>query len=124
MPWQTWLLAILIGLNASWMAFDGLRALIVGDYVTPRRGPSVGRLGPWSSIVRAAGIDPRSRGCKVAVASYGFATLGLLACLLIGFPWARGGVLAAAILGLLYLPVGTMLNGIALILWFLAPSGR
>ncbi len=108
---------LLIGVNAGWMAFDGVRALVAGDHVTPRQGPRAGRLGPWASIVRAVGVDPRSTGCKTAIASYGVASLGLAACLVFDVPWSGVSVLSAASVGLLYLPMGTLLNGVAMVLW-------
>lgn len=33
-----WLITILVLLNAGWMVFDGMRALLVGDYLTPKSG--------------------------------------------------------------------------------------
>jgi hypothetical protein len=41
-------------------AYDGSRALIVGDYVTPKSGAYAGQLGPWAKLVAAVGIEPRS----------------------------------------------------------------
>ncbi len=51
---------LLAALEAGWMMFDGMRALIVGDYVTPKKGPYAGQLGPWSKLVSAIGLAPRS----------------------------------------------------------------
>ena len=36
--WTAWLVMALVLLNGGWMAFDGGRALVVGDYVTPKTG--------------------------------------------------------------------------------------
>src|SRR5262245_34717416 len=55
-----WLIVILGVLLGSWLTFDGMRALVVGDYVMPRSGAYAGRLGPWSQLVAALGIEPRS----------------------------------------------------------------
>jgi hypothetical protein len=44
--WTAWLIAALVLLNGGWMAFDGGRALMLGDYVTPRTGQFAGQLGP------------------------------------------------------------------------------
>ena len=37
--WSAWVVAALVLLNGGWMAFDGGRALVIGDYVTPRPLP-------------------------------------------------------------------------------------
>ncbi len=57
MHWLGWVVAALALIEGGWLAFDGGRALIVGDYVTPSSGPSAGQLGPWSKVVSALGID-------------------------------------------------------------------
>ena len=52
--------------RAAYMAFDGVRALVVGSYITPRSGEHAGQLGPWARVVRAVGIPPESTGMKAA----------------------------------------------------------
>ncbi|MCL4704453.1 hypothetical protein KJ068_04780 [bacterium] len=44
-----WLVATLVILNAGGMTFEGTRALIVGDYVTPKSGAHAGQL---SSLIK------------------------------------------------------------------------
>jgi len=46
------------------MAFDGTRALIVGDYIRPQTGEYAGQLGPWAKLVRKIGIAPESTFMK------------------------------------------------------------
>jgi len=58
--WLRWVAAALAASEAGYMVVDGLRALLVGDFVTPKSGPYVGRLGPWAELVSAIGIAPRS----------------------------------------------------------------
>lgn len=60
MDWLRLLAVALALIESGWMAFDGMRALLVGDYVTPRSGPYAGQLGPWARLVSAVGIEPRS----------------------------------------------------------------
>ena len=60
MAWLKWIIVLLAVTEAGWMTFDGLRALVVGDYVTPKTGEWAGQLGPWSRLVSAVGIEPRS----------------------------------------------------------------
>ena len=64
--WKTWLSVLLIASTAGWMVFDGTRALILGDYVTPQTGDFAGRLGPWSNLVQAVGIEPSINVSKIA----------------------------------------------------------
>ena len=94
-------------LNAGWMTFDGTRALIVGDYVTPKTGQYAGQLGPWTKVVSAVGIEPRSTFMKSVFAIYGTTWL-----VIIGFYIARrrkvsGAMFFAAAGSIWYYPVGT-----------------
>ena len=41
-------------INGGWMAVDGVRSLITGDYFAPSGRP--GELGPWSFLVQAIGL--------------------------------------------------------------------
>ncbi len=43
----------------GFMFFDGIRALTVGNYLTPSRGVYADQLGPWSRLIEAVGIEPR-----------------------------------------------------------------
>ncbi len=65
MGWMVWAVAVLAVVVAGWFLFDGLYALITGDYVTPKSGEHAGQLGPWSSVVSAVGITPRSTAMKL-----------------------------------------------------------
>lgn len=118
MAWLKWIVVALALLEAGWMVFDGARALIVGDYVTPQRGEYAGQLGPWSRLVSAAGIDPRSTLMKAIFAGYGALWLLVIIAFALNQPWARGAMLAAAVGTLWYLPIGTVfsLTQIALLL--------
>lgn len=119
MRWQPCMVTVLVLFSAGFMTFDGVRAFVVGDYVTPRSGPHAGQLGPWSKVVSAIGIEPRSNWMKGIHVTLGATTLVLLACFLMKFAWAKTALLGAAIAGLWYLPAGTVLNAIviALLLW-------
>ena len=82
--WSAWVVGALVLLNGGWMAFDGGRALVIGDYVTPKTGQLAGTLGPWSRVVEAAGIDPRSTLMKSMFLTYGLTYLGATAAFLLG----------------------------------------
>ena len=118
-----WVVVVLGLLQGGWLAFDGSRALVVGDYVTPTSGPYAGQLGPWATLVSAVGIDPRSTLMKSV--HLGLGLLWLLTT--IGFAlrkrWAWRGMLACAVLTLWYLPVGTLFSVIQIAL-LLMPAVR
>ena len=92
------------------MAFDGTRALVVGELVTPRSGPYAGQLGPWRHLVERVGIDPRGTTMKVIFAVYGWTWLliGVAFAFSVRGSWAA--MLAAALGALWFLPLGTVLS--------------
>lgn len=95
-------------LQAGWMAFDGTRALIVGDYVTPSSGEYAGQLGPWASLVWIAGIEPRSTLMKTIFVVYGVFWLIVISFFAQKQRWAWIAMLIAAAGSLWYLPFGTV----------------
>jgi hypothetical protein len=109
------------GIEGGWLAFDGGRALVVGDYVTPTTGPSAEQLGPWSAVVSAVGIEPRSTLMKCMHPVLGIAWLGVTACFALGLPWAWLAMLACAVLGLWYLPFGTVLGIVQIVVLLMPP---
>ena len=108
--WMRWIIAALVALNAGWMVFDGSRALVVGDYVTPKSGRHAGQLGPWSKVAQAVGIPPRSTFMKVIFVVYGLVYIGMTVAFLLNAPWAQRGMIIVAVLGLWHLPFGTLIN--------------
>jgi len=120
MNWKSYLITLLILINAGYMAFDGIHAFSTGDYVTPKSGPRAGKLGPWSKVIQAIGLDPRSNLVKSLLIFQGLVTLALLACYLFRLPWAANALKVAAVAGLWYLPVGTVINVLVLVLLFVA----
>lgn len=105
------------------MTFDGVRALAVGDYLTPTTGDHAGQLGPWSSVVSAIGIAPRSTGMKVAFVLFGLGWLTAAVAFLRRASWSRGALAAVAVATLWYLPVGTLISVLVLVLVGLALPG-
>lgn len=118
-----WIVLALALFQGGWLVFDGGRALIVGDYVTPRSGPRAGQLGPWSRIVSALGFEPRSTFIKCLHLFLGMAWL--VSLLAFGLRPASGWwvVLFCAVASLWYLPVGTLLS-IFVIVLLLTPQIR
>lgn len=112
-----WIVVGMLGLVGGFMVFDGLRALTVGDYLTPSRGRYAGQLGPWSRLVGAVGIEARSRLMKLSFVVIGTGHLvGAGAIALAVSPLSGWLALVAALLGLWYLPFGTLADLIALVL--------
>ena len=111
-----WIIVVLGLLLGAWLTFDGSRALIVGDYVTPSSGQYAGQLGPWAKVVSAIGIAPRSTLMKAV--HVGLGTTWLVTTIAFGFraPWAWTGMLACAIATLWYLPFGTIIGVIQIVL--------
>ena len=119
MHWLAWVVVVLACIEAGWLAFDGGRALVLGDYVTPGTGPHAGQLGPWAGLASAAGIEPRSTLMKSVHLVLGVAWLAVVVCFALGWRWAWWGMFACAALGLWYLPFGTLLSIVQIILLLL-----
>jgi hypothetical protein len=122
MVWK-WIIVLLTALDAGYMVFDGTRALVVGDYLTPSSGPHAGRLGPWASLVRGVGIDPRSTSMKAFFLAYGLAWLAAAACFAAGVRGAWWAMLILAAASLWYLVPGTVL-GVSILVLLLLPAVR
>jgi hypothetical protein len=116
MDWMNWLAAVFVVITGGWMAFDGVRALLIGDYFTPSEGEYAGKLGPWANLVRSVGLEPRSSFVKIVFVIYGFLYLASMVALLAGVSWASTAVIVLAILGLWYLPFGTVFNAVVIFL--------
>jgi hypothetical protein len=115
MNWVRLALVALGLVEGAWMTFDGTRALTVGDYVTPSSGAHAGQLGPWSRIVSAAGIPPRSTAMKMIFVVFGLSWLIIALGLAFRSGWALPAMLIAALATLWYLPVGTIFGIVQLV---------
>ena len=115
-PRRAWLILALVLFVGLWLAYDGARALILGDYTTPSSGRFAGQLGPWAGLFEGLGINPRSTAVKALHVLYGaLYSLAGLAWLMVGERLRRPLALLA-VLGLWYLPFGTLINLAALAL--------
>lgn len=97
------------------MTFDGSRALMLGDYLTPRTGRFAGQLGPWTRVVSAVGIEPRSTLMKMVFLLFGLAWLLAIAGFIRRIPSSTSAVAILAAATLWYLPVGTLVSALVLI---------
>src|SRR6266550_4895413 len=115
MSWVRLALVVLGLVEGAWMTFDGTRALTVGDYVTASSGARAGQLGPWSYIVKAVGIPPRSTAMKLIFVAYGLSWLIIAFGFAYRVAWAGPAMMIAAIATLWYLPVGTIFGIVQLV---------
>jgi hypothetical protein len=98
-------------LNGGWMLFDGVHVLVKGKYFGPPQP------GPWSQVVTAVGLNPFSLGPL-------FVGLGLLwivaaGGILQGSSWAWLLAVIVSVASLWYIPIGTLLSVIAILILLL-----
>ena len=94
------------------MAFDGIHALIRGDYVTSESG----ELGPWAGLVTRLGLEPRSTTMKVLFVVYDLVWLVISASCIRNHRRSPVAMIIAAAVSLWYLPFGTLLSLAQLVL--------
>lgn len=104
------IVSIIALVTGGWMIFDGAHVLLTGKYFGPEKP------GPWSDLVSAVGLDPFRLG--VPFIALGVLWLLFLAAMLLHQSWAWYGALLTAILTLWYLPVGTVLSVLYIVLLF------
>jgi hypothetical protein len=100
---------------ALFMTFDGMRALTRGDYLTRTTGPFAGQLGPWSRVVSAVGVPPRSTAMKVTFVAFGLLWLSAIVAFVSGSPGGTVALAAVAVATLWYLPIGTLMSALVLV---------
>lgn len=118
MNWIEWSVVLLALVVAGFMVIDGSRALWVGDYFTPQSGEHAGQLGPWSHVVAALGIGPRSTLMKMVFVVFGSIWLLLIILFALGVRGAWWGMFIAAVASLWFLPFGTILGVVQIGLLF------
>ena len=114
-----WLIVALAVISAGWLTFDGLHALVTGDYVTPSSGQHAGQLGPWSKLFEAIGVEPRSFAVKCLHVAVGGVWLVVIGAFAFRVPNAWYLMLAGAIATAWYLPFGTLISLVVIGLLFL-----
>lgn len=116
MHWSIWVVAILAFFVAGFFVVDGTMALTNGDYITPKSGEYAGQLGPWSKVVSAIGIQPRSTLMKSIFVIFGLLWTITIVCYLFKLPWTHAAMIVFAIGSLWYLPFGTLLGIVQIVL--------
>src|SRR5262245_7348080 len=105
-----WIIVALAAIQGGWLAFDGARALTVGDYVTPSSGANAGQLGPWSKLVSALGFNPRGMPMKCLHVMLGALWLVALVIFIVRPSTGWWALLGVSIASLWYLPIGTVIG--------------
>jgi hypothetical protein len=111
-----WIVVVLAVMNFGYMAFDGGRALIKGDYIRPSSGAYAGQLGPWSKLVEKVGINPESTTMKIIFLAWGLIGLTLTVCFILNLPWSTNALIVINILSLWYLVPGSISSSLQIIL--------
>jgi hypothetical protein len=118
MAWLRWVVVALATLDAGYMLVDGTRALATGDYFTPASGEHAGELGPWTHVVEAVGVEPRSTGMKIFFVVYGAVWLAVTAAFALEQEWSWVPMLLLAVGSVWYLTPGTVVSVLVTILLF------
>jgi hypothetical protein len=111
-----WVVVVLAVMNFGYMAFDGGRALVKGDYIRPGSGAYAGQLGPWSKLVEKVGINPESTTMKIIFLTWGLTGLILTVCFILKIPWSTNALIAINIMSLWYLVPGSISSSLQIIL--------
>ncbi len=101
-------LTIIALLNGLWMLADGIHVMLKGKYMGPPQP------GPWRKVFEFADIDPLSLGPLFIV--FGVAWLVSIIILHSSFAGATHLAMAIAVASLWYLPVGTLLSVVFIVL--------
>ena len=124
LSWSDWIVISCALIVALWFVTDGTVALVTGDYVTPKSGQYAGQLGPWAKLVGALGIEPRSTAMKLIFVVYGVIWLVVIVGFIFRTDWSWWAMFFAAVLSLWYLPFGTLLGVIQIVLMIMNRGGR
>lgn len=103
-------LMIISFLNGAYMLLDGFYVLFTGKYIGPPQP------GPWAALFYKCNVNVFKLGPLFIV--LGFAWLVFIYGLLSGQPWTFVTGILTAVLSLWYLPFGTVISVVVLVLLF------
>ena len=107
---------ILSVVEAGWFLIEGIRALRTGNYYTAQAGKYKGQLGPWAKIIGGVGINPQSAFMKSTFLFIGIIWFFFIIGFALEMSWAWLGMMIMPILTLWYLPIGTLLSAMQIII--------
>lgn len=113
---RRWIICALTLLLSGWMFFDGTRAFLLGEYITPANGIYAGQLGPWAALLQSVGLEPHSTWIKFGFVLYGALGIAGVIAYVVRMAWSHRFLLVLSILGLWYLPFGTIIGVLVFIL--------
>lgn len=93
--------------NGLWMLVDGVYVIANGKYIGPEKP------GPWASLIGLTGIDVFKLGPVFVL--FGVAWLVFSGAVFFEASWARIFGLVISVLTLWYLPVGTLISIVVLV---------
>lgn len=102
------MLAVIAFINGGFMLLDGIFVMLKGKYIGPEKP------GPWANLFYKLHVNVFKLGPLFII--YGLMWLIFLYGLLTSQAWAYKLGLAISILSLWYLPVGTLLSVVALVI--------
>jgi hypothetical protein len=107
-----WIVIVLGVITGGFMLIDGIHVLLKGKYIGPPEP------GPWASLFYKLKVDVFKLGPLFI--AFGLAWLLFVASLWMQRSWSFPLGVAVAVLTLWYLPVGTLISVIVLIVLFAA----
>lgn len=119
-----WIVIALSLLNAGYMAFDGTKALVTGDYVRPSTGEYAGQIGPWHKLVQKIGINPMSTFMKSIFVLFGVIGLAITIAYACNVSWGWQAMLIFNICCTWNLILGTASSVLQIILLFILRAVR
>jgi hypothetical protein len=110
---------VLLGLSSGgWMVADGIRRLVIGDYVRID-----GQLGPWKYVVAAVGLDPMGPPVAMLFVACGAGRLIATAAIATRSRWGWSAMFWSSVLILWFLPIGTF-SALLTVALLLLPASR
>lgn len=97
-------------INGLWMLIDGIYVTLNGKYIGPKKP------GPWASLLGLTGVNVFKLGPLFI--SFGMAWLVFVASFLADAGWARTFGIVLSILTLWYVPFGSFVSVILLIILY------
>ncbi len=104
-------MAVLALLNAGWMVFDGFHVIRKGKYFGPEKP------GPWVMFPEAIGLDPLKIGPLFILIGFSWLTAAVM--IFINTSLSHYIVMVPALLTLWYIPIGSIISLVYIVLFFL-----
>ena len=104
-----YIVLVLSLVNGLWMLIDGIYVISTGKYIGPEKP------GPWASLIGMTGVDVFKFGPVFVL--FGVAWLAFVTAFWFDRPWAKMLGIVLSILTLWYLPFGTLISIVLLVVF-------